>query len=158
MFYSLQSNTRYFVNHLERFTYHCYIYICIYSVISNLRNIAYLIETNKLNRETQVKRHINPIECTKCREFSTAPAVFFMTPNKTARVVENCRHPVHSVGPKRLLACVSLLYIHSIVIFHICMSLFESTLLSFCKPLSKLDLPTLRQGSRERAQRNKSRI
>ena len=30
------------------------------------------------------------------------------------------------------------------------MSLFESTLLNFCKPQSKLDLPTLRQGSRER--------
>ena len=30
----------------------------------------------------------------------------------------------------------------SIVIFHICMSLFESTSLSFCKPQSKLDLPT----------------
>ena len=30
------------------------------------------------------------------------------------------------------------------------MSLFESTLLSFCKPKSKLDLPTLRHGSRER--------
>ena len=29
------------------------------------------------------------------------------------------------------------------------MSLFESTLLSFCKRQSKLDLPTLRQGSRE---------
>ena len=42
-----------------------------------------------------------------------------------------------------------LLYIY-IVIFHICMSLFESTLLSFCKPQSKLDLLTLRQGSRER--------
>ena len=41
-------------------------------------------------------------------------------------------------------------YIFSIVIFHICMSLFESTLLSFCKLQSKLDLPTLRQGSRER--------
>ena len=27
------------------------------------------------------------------------------------------------------------------------MSLFESALLSFCKPLSKLDLSTLRQGS-----------
>ena len=38
----------------------------------------------------------------------------------------------------------------SIVIFHICMSLFESILLSFCKPQSKFDLPTLRQGSRER--------
>ena len=42
------------------------------------------------------------------------------------------------------------IYIYSIVIFHICMSLFESTLLSFSKPQSKLDLPTLRQGSRER--------
>ena len=30
------------------------------------------------------------------------------------------------------------------------MSLFESTLLSFCKPQSKFDLPALRQGSRER--------
>ena len=30
------------------------------------------------------------------------------------------------------------------------MSLFESTLLSFYRPQSKLDLPTLRQGSRER--------
>ena len=29
--------------------------------------------------------------------------------------------------------------IFSIVIFHICMSLFESTLLNFCKPQSKLD-------------------
>ena len=28
-------------------------------------------------------------------------------------------------------------YIYSIVIFHICMSLFESTLLSFCKPQYK---------------------
>ena len=37
-----------------------------------------------------------------------------------------------------------------IVIFHICMSLFESTLLCFRKPQSKLDLPTIRQGSRER--------
>ena len=36
------------------------------------------------------------------------------------------------------------------LISHICMSLFESTLLSFCKPQLKLDLPTLRQGSRER--------
>ena len=35
-------------------------------------------------------------------------------------------------------------------ILHICMSLFESTLLSFCNPQSKLHLPTLRQGSRER--------
>ena len=42
------------------------------------------------------------------------------------------------------------IYMHSIVIFHICMSLFESTLLGFCKPQSKLDLPTLRQSSRER--------
>ena len=40
--------------------------------------------------------------------------------------------------------------IFSMVILHICMSLLESTLLSFCKPQSKLDLPTLRQGSRER--------
>ena len=40
-------------------------------------------------------------------------------------------------------------YIFSIVIFHICMTLFESTLLSFFKSQSKLDLPTLRQGSRE---------
>ena len=30
------------------------------------------------------------------------------------------------------------------------MSLFESKLLSYCKPQSKLDIPTLRQGSRER--------
>ena len=44
----------------------------------------------------------------------------------------------------------SYVYMYGIVIFHICMSLFESTLLSFCKPQSKLDLPTLRQGSRER--------
>ena len=41
-------------------------------------------------------------------------------------------------------------YICRIVIFQICMSLFESILLSFCKAQSKLDLPTLRQGSRER--------
>ena len=40
--------------------------------------------------------------------------------------------------------------IFSIIIFHICMSLFESTLLSFCNPQSKFDLPTLGQGSRER--------
>ena len=40
--------------------------------------------------------------------------------------------------------------IFRIVIFHICMSLFESTLLSLCKPQSKLDIPTLRKGSRER--------
>ena len=33
--------------------------------------------------------------------------------------------------------------IFRIVIFHICMSLFESTLISLCKPQSKLDLPTL---------------
>ena len=44
----------------------------------------------------------------------------------------------------------TLPYIYSIVIFHICMSLFESTLLSFCKPQTKLDLPTLRQGGWER--------
>ena len=31
--------------------------------------------------------------------------------------------------------------VFTIVIFHICMSLFESTLLSFCKALSKLYLP-----------------
>ena len=42
------------------------------------------------------------------------------------------------------------IYIHSIVIFHICMSLFESTCISLCKPQSKLDLPTLRQSIRER--------
>ena len=41
-------------------------------------------------------------------------------------------------------------YIFSIVIFHICMSLFESTLLCFCTPHSKLDLPTLHHGSRDR--------
>ena len=41
------------------------------------------------------------------------------------------------------------MYIYSIVILNICVSLFESTLLSFCKPQSKLDLLTLRQGSRE---------
>ena len=35
-------------------------------------------------------------------------------------------------------------YIFSTVICHVCMSLFESTMLSFCKPLSKLNLPTLR--------------
>ena len=38
----------------------------------------------------------------------------------------------------------------SIVIFHIFMSLFESTLLSFCKPQSKFDLPTIRQDSIEK--------
>ena len=37
----------------------------------------------------------------------------------------------------------------SIVIFHICLSLFQSTLLNFCKPQSRLDLPMLCQGSRE---------
>ena len=36
-----------------------------------------------------------------------------------------------------------------IVIFHISVSLFQSTLLSFCKPQSKLDNSTLRHGSRE---------
>ena len=41
------------------------------------------------------------------------------------------------------------IYIYSIVIFHKCISLFESTLLSFCKPQSKLDVPTLHQSSRE---------
>ena len=41
-------------------------------------------------------------------------------------------------------------YIYSIVIFYICMPLFELTLLSFCKPQSKFGLPTLRQGRRER--------
>ena len=40
--------------------------------------------------------------------------------------------------------------IFGIVIFHIYMSLFESTLLSFCKPQSKFDLPTLCRGSGER--------
>ena len=40
--------------------------------------------------------------------------------------------------------------VFSMIIFHICMSLFQSTLLSFCKPQSKLVLPTLRQGSREK--------
>ena len=40
--------------------------------------------------------------------------------------------------------------IFSIVILHICMSLFESTMISLCTPLSKLDLHTLRKGSRER--------
>ena len=44
----------------------------------------------------------------------------------------------------------SNIYTYSIVIFHICMSLFESTLLSYCKPQSKFDQPTLCQGSRER--------
>ena len=39
--------------------------------------------------------------------------------------------------------------IFSIVIFYICISLYESTLLSYCNPKSKLDLPTLREGSRE---------
>ena len=52
--------------------------------------------------------------------------------------------------------CVFLLMsavdsIFSIVILHICMSLFESTLLIFCKLQSKLDLPNRRQGSRERS-------
>ena len=42
------------------------------------------------------------------------------------------------------------MYIYVIVIFIISMSLFESTLFSFCKLKSKLDLPTLRQGSSER--------
>ena len=40
--------------------------------------------------------------------------------------------------------------IFGIVIFHICMSLFESTFFSFCIPQSKLDPPTLRHGFRER--------
>ena len=40
-------------------------------------------------------------------------------------------------------------FIFSIEIVHICMSLFESSFLSFCKPQSKLDLPTFRRGSRE---------
>ena len=40
--------------------------------------------------------------------------------------------------------------IFSMVIINNCMSLFESTLLSFCKPHSKLDLPSRRHGSRER--------
>ena len=43
-----------------------------------------------------------------------------------------------------LLIIYTYIYIYCTVIFHICMSLFESTLLSFCKPQSKLDLPTLR--------------
>ena len=42
------------------------------------------------------------------------------------------------------------IFFFSIVIFHICMLLFESALLSFCIPQSKLDLPALRQGSGER--------
>ena len=41
-------------------------------------------------------------------------------------------------------------YVFGIVIFHICLSLFESTSLNFCKPQSKLDLPALHHGSRER--------
>ena len=40
--------------------------------------------------------------------------------------------------------------IFSIIILHICMSLFESTLISLRTPQSKLDLPTLRKSSRER--------
>ena len=53
------------------------------------------------------------------------------------------------IDPPTLLLLQQHIYIYIIVIFHICMSLFESTLLSYCKPQSKLDLPTLRQGSRE---------
>ena len=41
-------------------------------------------------------------------------------------------------------------YICRIVIFHIYLSVFDSTLMSFCKPQSILDIPTLRQGCRER--------
>ena len=41
LFYLLQSNTRYFVDHLERFTYHVYIYI--YSVLFFLHNCPLLI-------------------------------------------------------------------------------------------------------------------
>ena len=44
--------------------------------------------------------------------------------------------------------------IFRIEIFHICMSLFESTLMSFCKPQLKLDLLKLHQGSREREKYN----
>ena len=40
-------------------------------------------------------------------------------------------------------------YLYRMVIFNICMSLFESTLFSFCKLQGKLDIPTLRQGSKE---------
>ena len=41
--------------------------------------------------------------------------------------------------------------IFSIVILHICMSFFLINIVEFfCKPQSKLDLPTLRLGSRER--------
>ena len=37
-----------------------------------------------------------------------------------------------------------------VTFFANCLSSFESTLWNFCKPLSKFDLPKLRQGSRER--------
>ena len=40
--------------------------------------------------------------------------------------------------------------IFSIVIFHICMSIFQSTLLNVCKPQSKLEHRMLRQCSREK--------
>ena len=42
------------------------------------------------------------------------------------------------------------IYIYGIAIFHMCMPLFESTLLSFCKTQSKLEQKKLRWGSRER--------
>ena len=59
------------------------------------------------------------------------------------------RQNSHSYEETPMLIPTINIYIYRIVILIICMSLFESTLLSFCKPQSKLDLPTLGQGSRE---------
>ena len=70
------------------------------------------------------------------------------TAKPTFNVVEEVVVIRNGWTPKRYI--YTYIYIHSIIIFHICMSLFESTLLSFCKSQSKLDLPTLRQSNRER--------
>ena len=46
IFYFLQSNTRYFVNHLERFTCH-YIYIYIYAHLFNKKTFTEVFLLNK---------------------------------------------------------------------------------------------------------------
>ena len=114
----------YILPHISRNAHmhmHTYICIYIYACVHGL-NGSIMLDTAQNKTKTQYTR---------------AKSNFQVTHYHRTQLVKQFNDHIY----------ISYTYI---VIFCICLLLFHSTLLTFCKPQSKLDLPAHRQGSRER--------
>ena len=89
------------------------------------------------------------------KPFNVLRYLWYYLGNSEGLAIESSRYAYVFVNVYNIHVCVSTVdcIFDVVILFFMCF--FRVNIIKLCKPLSKLDLPTLRQGSVERTQLNK---